>query len=46
MFHLNFRSDRASQLLKAIHEEENIFKKKKIKYIYICTMTKFYKEYK
>ena len=46
IFHLNFRSDRASQLLKAIHEEENIFKKKKIKNIYICTMTKFYKEYK
>lgn len=45
IFHLNFRSDRSSQLIKTIHEEINIFKRKKIDNIYICTMTKFYKDY-
>jgi len=45
IFHLNFRSDRASQLIKVFYEKELFFNEKKLKNVYIATMTKFYKEY-
>jgi len=45
IFHLNFRSDRASQLIKAFYEKEINFERKNHKNLYIATMTKFYKEY-
>lgn len=45
IFHLNFRSDRATQLTKAFHEDDNFFERQKIENLYIVTMTKFYKEY-
>ena len=45
IFHLNFRSDRATQLTKAFYEKENYFSKKHIDNLHIVTMTKFYKEY-
>ena len=45
IFHLNFRSDRANQLVKAFYEKEISFERKNHKNLYIATMTKFYKEY-
>ena len=45
IFHLNFRSDRASQLIKVFYEKEINFERKNHKNLYIATMTKFYKEY-
>jgi 2,3-bisphosphoglycerate-independent phosphoglycerate mutase len=46
LFHLNYRSDRAVQLTKAFFKENLDFEKKEIWNLYICTMTKYYKEYK
>lgn len=45
IFHLNFRSDRSNQLVKAFYEKEINFERKNHKNLYIATMTKFYKDY-
>ncbi|MDP2091060.1 MAG: 2,3-bisphosphoglycerate-independent phosphoglycerate mutase [Candidatus Gracilibacteria bacterium] len=45
IFHLNFRSDRGIQLAKAFDNVEIGFDRKNIQNIYLCTMTKYYKDY-
>ncbi|MDD2870943.1 MAG: 2,3-bisphosphoglycerate-independent phosphoglycerate mutase [Candidatus Gracilibacteria bacterium] len=45
IFHLNFRSDRGIQLAKCFDDLEIGFERKKLENIYLCTMTKYYKEY-